>query len=444
MKIMVYSHDTFGLGNINRMLAICKHLLTSIPNVSILMVSGSPMLQSFRMLQGLDYIKLPCLNRGKSGELAAKYLGTGIDETVKLRADLILSAAINFKPNLLLVDKKPYGLKHELANTLNYLQTNLSKTKVVLLLRDILDSPEKTIDEWRKHSYYRAIDKFYDRVLIVGSPEIFDTAKEYQFPQSVVQKVHYCGYTRRPIGRKSKTQIRAELQVLPQERLVLITPGGGEDGYELVDTYLLSLALLPESCQLKSLIICGPEMPVLQKQQVEQAAKAHPQVRVGEFTNDLMSYIQAADTVVSMAGYNTVCEILSAETPAVIVPRAKPSLEQSIRAEKMAKLGLFTTIHPENLNPAVLMKALLSQLERAPQKPSFELDMNALQCVSNDISTLVSQAIHQYASVSSVGTCHQNDRHLRVTPCQPKLNNLHTNPSDINHLLSPKQLIAHN
>lgn len=444
MKIMVYSHDTFGLGNINRMLAICKHLLTSIPNVSILMVSGSPMLQSFRMLPGLDYIKLPCLNRDKCGELAAKYLGTEIDETVKLRSDLILSAAINFKPDLLLVDKKPYGLKHELTNTLNYLQTNLSKTKVVLLLRDILDSPEKTIDEWRKHSYYKTIDKFYDRVLIVGSPEIFDTAQEYQFPNSVVQKVEYCGYTRRPPGKKSKTQIREELQVLPQERLVLVTPGGGEDGYELVDNYLSGLALLSASHQFKSLIICGPEMPVHQKQQVEQAAKAHPQVRVGEFTDDLMSYIQAADTVVSMAGYNTVCEILSAETPAVIVPRAKPSLEQSIRAEKMAKLGLFTAIHPENLNPAILMKALLSQLERSPQKPSFKLDMNALQCVSDDISTLVSQATYQYASVSSVVTRHRSDRRPRVTSCQRKLNNLHKKPFGTNHLLSPQQLITHN
>ncbi len=397
------------------------------------------MLQGFRMIQGLDYIKLPCVNRGKCGELAAKYLGTGIDETVKLRSDLILSAAVNFKPDLLLVDKKPYGLKHELTDTLNYLQTNHLKTKVVLLLRDILDSPEKTIGEWRKHGYYEAIDKFYDRVLIVGTPEIFDTAKEYKFPQSVVKKVRYCGYTRRPLGAKSKTQIREELQVLPQERLVLVTPGGGEDGYELVDTYLSSLALLPKSCQFKSLIICGPEMPVQQKQQVEQAAKAHPQVQVGEFTDDLMSYIQAADTVVSMAGYNTVCEILSAETSAVIVPRAKPSLEQSIRAEKMAKLGLFTAIHPENLNPAILMKALLSQLLRSPQKPSFELDMNALLCVSDNISTLVAQPTHRYIPVSSVVT-----RQPRMTSCKRKLNNLYKKPSGINRVLSPKQLITHN
>lgn len=292
------------------------------------------------MIKGLDYIKLPCINRGEYGELAAKYLGTEIDETVKLRADLILSATVNFKPDLLIVDKKPYGLKHELTETLNYLRSHLLATKIVLLLRDILDSPEKTIEEWQKHGYYRAVDKFYDRVLVVGTPEIFDTTKEYQFPQAVTEKVRYCGYIRRPPGAKSKSCIRDELQLLPQERLVLVTPGG-EDGYELVDTYLSGLALLPTPCQFKSLIICEPEMPVGQKQQVEQAAKAHPQVQVGEFTDNLMSYIQAADTVVSMAGYNTICEILSAGSPSVVVPRTKTSLEQSIRAEKMANLGLF-------------------------------------------------------------------------------------------------------
>jgi predicted glycosyltransferase len=88
MRLMVYSHDGFGLGNIRRMLAICTHLLDSIPELSILVVSGSPMLHSFRLPKRLDYIKLPCLNRGASGEMSAKYLGTEIDETVKLRSEL--------------------------------------------------------------------------------------------------------------------------------------------------------------------------------------------------------------------------------------------------------------------------------------------------------------------------------------------------------------------
>ncbi|MEL7224866.1 MAG: glycosyltransferase, partial [Cyanobacteria bacterium J06576_12] len=55
-RIMVYSHDAFGLGNLRRMLAICEHLLTRWPNLSILLVSGSPMIHEFRLPVGLDYI----------------------------------------------------------------------------------------------------------------------------------------------------------------------------------------------------------------------------------------------------------------------------------------------------------------------------------------------------------------------------------------------------
>ncbi|MEM8832200.1 MAG: glycosyltransferase, partial [Cyanobacteria bacterium P01_G01_bin.19] len=141
---MVYSHDAFGLGNIRRMSAICQHLLESIPNLSILLLSGSPMLQSFRLPPGLDYIKLPCLNRGVSGDMAVKYLHTDVESTLKLRSELILAAAKNYQPDLVLVDKKPSGIKGELDLAIDYLKSNLPATKFVLLLRDILDTPQKT------------------------------------------------------------------------------------------------------------------------------------------------------------------------------------------------------------------------------------------------------------------------------------------------------------
>ncbi|MEL7316717.1 MAG: glycosyltransferase, partial [Cyanobacteria bacterium J06559_3] len=122
MRLMVYSHDAFGLGNLRRMLTICDYLLSCWPRLSILLVSGSPMIQGFRLPKGLDYIKLPCLNRGIAGDISAKYLGTSTEETVALRSQLIYSAACHFKPDLLLVDKKPAGLKGELTQTLEYLQ----------------------------------------------------------------------------------------------------------------------------------------------------------------------------------------------------------------------------------------------------------------------------------------------------------------------------------
>ncbi len=390
MRLMVYSHDGFGLGNIRRMLAICTHLLDSIPELSILVISGSPMLHSFRLPKRLDYIKLPCLNRGKSGEMSVKYLGTEIDETVKFRSELILSAIANFKPDIFLVDKKPYGIRNELKAAIEYLKTKLTETSLILLLRDILDHPDVTIPEWQKHGNNEAIHRFYDRVLVVGTPEIFDICQEYQLPPMVAEKVQFCGYIRTELGRKSPNLIRSELRLSPEEQLILVTPGGGEDGYRLIDTYLSSLVLLPDSYKFRSLIICGPEMPLEHQAALQQKAAAYPQVLIGEFTDDLMSYIAAADAVVAMGGYNTTCEILSAGKPAVVVPRIKPSREQCIRAEHLSKLGILAAIHPNDLTPDILLRSLLQQLQ-TPQISFPTINLDGLPKISQYISTLLAK-----------------------------------------------------
>lgn len=74
IRLLVYSHDAFGLGNIRWMLAICQHLLATIPEVSILVLSSSPVIHNFKITARLDYIKLPCLERDRNSKLAAKYL----------------------------------------------------------------------------------------------------------------------------------------------------------------------------------------------------------------------------------------------------------------------------------------------------------------------------------------------------------------------------------
>jgi predicted glycosyltransferase len=64
--------------------------------------------------------------------------------------------------------------------------------------------------------------------------------------------------------------------------------------------------------------------------------------------------IASADVVVSMGGYNSVCEILSARRPAVIVPRVEPRLEQLLRARALERRGLVRVVHPDELTPAQL------------------------------------------------------------------------------------------
>lgn len=389
-KIMVYSHDAFGLGNIRRMLTICTHLLKSISNLSILVVSGSPMLQSFRLPQGLDYIKLPCINRGESGEMAVKYLNADIESTLQLRSELILAAAKNYQPDLILVDKKPYGIKGELTATIDYLKKSLPETKLVLLLRDILDAPEKTTREWQKEGYYQAVESLYDRVLVAGMPEIFNLCVEYQFPDAITKKVDFCGYLRKEFGLKNRRTIRKELNIQPQEKLVLVTPGGGEDGYELINTYLTGITQVDRQQKIRSLIFCGPEMPLKQQKKIIKKVGSNPQVEVLEFSDDLMSYIDAADLVVCMSGYNTICEVLSAGKLAIAIPRIKPAQEQQIRAKSMAKRGLLATIHPHDLTPNLLVDTLLEKLNNTNNSPIVErLDFNGLPRISESIFQLL-------------------------------------------------------
>lgn len=394
MRLMVYSHDAFGLGNLRRMLAICEYLLKDHNNLSILLVSGSPMLQAFRLPKGLDYIKLPCLNRGQSGTLSAKYLGTELEETLKWRSHLIHSAALHFKPDVLLVDKKPYGIQKELLSTLEYLAAHLPNTKKALLLRDILDSPAKTIGEWKQHGYYEAIQSWYDQVLVVGMAELFEVAQEYQFPLPIAQTVCYCGYIRKSFQGLNRVELRWFLRIQPSEKLVLVTPGGGEDGYPLVKAYLAGLKHLPAPMKLRSVILCGPEMPLSQQQEIQKQALQYTGVEVQVFTDNLLGYLDAADAVVSMGGYNTLTEILSLDKRTVVVPRISPSQEQLIRAERFMRNGLIRAIHPDYLQPKTLMQAVIAQLEDRAT-PSLELDFNGLPNIANQLSNLFVRHPHQ-------------------------------------------------
>jgi len=49
-----------------------------------------------------------------------------------------------------------------------------------------------------------------------------------------------------------------------------------------------------------------------------------------------------------MGGYNTFCEILSLDKPALIVPRTRPRLEQYIRAVEAKRLGLVRMLSEDD------------------------------------------------------------------------------------------------
>jgi predicted glycosyltransferase len=405
-RILIYSHDTFGLGNIRRMLEIARHLVQSSPEISVLVITGSPMLHAFRIPDRVDYLKLPCLARNVQGRYGARTLAITLEATVRLRANLIRSAIADFEPDLILVDKKPFGVEDELAGALEALPSSKHRPKLLLLLRDILDSPESTRRIWRKNGYFEAVCAYYKHVLVVGAAEVFDLRREYDFPPFAAAKVEYCGYIARQAGLRSREQVRHEMGLAPREPLVLVTPGGGEDGYSLVSTMLRGLGSRAPQLRPRCHIVCGPEMSPAQRAAVQQAASALGRVAVQDFCDDMMSLMSAADVVVAMGGYNTVCELLTLRKRAVLVPRVQPGVEQLIRAQRMAALGLVRMIAPALLSPVALMAGVDAELAawaRHERPPALQR-LDGLQRVTEFVFAAIglhAQPVHAQAERAS-------------------------------------------
>ncbi|MBE9068385.1 glycosyltransferase, partial [Leptolyngbya cf. ectocarpi LEGE 11479] len=214
-------------------------------------------------------------------------------------------------------------------------------------------------------------------VWVVGTPEIFDLPDEYQFPLLLQRKVKFCSYLSRGCGRTPRATLRQQLGVYPEEPLVVVTPGGGGDGQQLIKIYLESVCqqIAADKSVPKTVIIAGPEMPAKQQQQFQSEIASYPNIQLLEFSDDLISYLNAADAVVAMAGYNTTCEILSLRKAAVVIPRTRPVQEQWMRAKRFADSGLLYAIHPQMLTPQKLYRTLHQALTTKPFAiSSFRLD----------------------------------------------------------------------
>ncbi|PPQ29988.1 hypothetical protein [Rhodopila globiformis] len=131
-----------------------------------------------------------------------------------------------YKQLLILVDHAPAGMKNELLPMLAMVRQEMPNTRVVLGLRDIIDSPV------------------------------------------VAAKLRYVGYVGRPAAA-AVDQPWPGLHDAPGLR-VLVTVGGGGDGHAMMAAYLDALAALPPQAT-SSLLVPGPLMSAGQMDALRRA-----------------------------------------------------------------------------------------------------------------------------------------------------------------------------
>ena len=139
-RILIYSHDTFGLGHLRRCRAIAHALVDRFKHLSVLILSGSPIIGSFDFRLRVDFVRIPGVIKLRNGEYTSLNLHLDIAETLNMRASIIRHTAEVFRPDVFIVDKEPLGLRGEALDTLNMLKS--MGTRLVLGLRDVMDEPK--------------------------------------------------------------------------------------------------------------------------------------------------------------------------------------------------------------------------------------------------------------------------------------------------------------
>jgi len=351
-RVLFYSHDSVGLGHLRRTLTLAHEIAAHVPRADVLIATGSACATHFRTAPGVDLVKLPAATKDRTGAYVPRRMRGSMAALTRLRAAMLERLFETFEPHVFVVDHKVIGLEGELDRVLS--RARREGTRTLLGIRDVIDAPEVVAREWGVPRARRALSMDFERVCVYGHPSVFDPRVEYPIPPELAERIEFTGYVVRPAPDVPAAPFPAT------EPHVLVTVGGGEDGASRLEAYL---AMVEEGAPpWRSTLVLGPLLEGPRARRIKRRARALPDVRVHAFYDDLPRLMTEASAVVSMAGYNSVVEILQRRVPAVLLPRTHPRREQLLRARRLAELGLADCL--EAAAPAKLRRAIEGALAR--------------------------------------------------------------------------------
>ena len=357
-----FTNECVGLGHLRRTMTLAGAVHAIDPTGTSLIVTGSAALMDQSPPAGVEILKLPAVGRDAQGRYESRTLAMTLDGALAMRADLARVAVTGFAPHVVVVDKLPLGLGHELLPALTALRRR-GGCRIVLGLRDIEDDPDVVRARWRH--LRPVLRRFYDGVLVYGPESGRDALACMQWADLdlPVEHVGYVG-AELPAAGSSPSD-------LPDDYL-LVANGGGLDGFELSSAVVAAVrhAALP----LPVVLVTGPLMPADHHAEIVRLAGGLD-ISVHRSRSDMAAVVVGARAVVTMAGYNAVSEALRAGKPTLLVPRTGPSSEQLIRAVTLSDSGAALMLHEDELAPGTLRPALDRLLaRRRPMLVSGEYD----------------------------------------------------------------------
>jgi predicted glycosyltransferase len=346
----MYSQDGMGLGHLRRSSNIANEILLRDPECNIMILADSPAVSLFSSQERIEFLKLPTVIKTGSTSWKNGSLSLAIERILRLRAKIILDAFWEFEPDALLIDHMPVGVRGELKPLLELATRRRPRPQIFLGLRDILDDPGVIRRVWSQLGAYDHL-RHYDAVLIYGSREIYDATAAYRLAHGA-REIIYCDYVAPRIEPLVPDRT-------PDDPFILMMGGGGLDAYPVGQAFMQALPMVVRELDVAAVLLTGPNMSATDREALRARAPAYLRIETG--LENASEWIRRASAVVTMGGYNSLCEVLKWRKKTLVVPRPGPSAEQQIRSQLFSTRSLIR-VCPPVATPAQLAEKLLRLL----------------------------------------------------------------------------------
>lgn len=375
LRVLLYSHNTRGLGHAARMVSLAWGLYHVIPNSNILCCTGGMHDLAGLLPPNADFVKMPSFDaverEGKLVLFPAR-LSMRREELTRIRRAILTGVEASFQPQVLIADYTPLGKREELQEAVQHMRMRPG-TLLLLGLRDILDERVRA-QEYLEADVFQAVRDYFDGVLVYSDPSWVDLTSAHAIPPDLTSRFIHVGYvvndahTGRP-----RDIIRRDLGLGPAEKLVILGAGGGKDA---ADVFALGLAAwedLQASAppEARLLVIGGPYVRPQHWAALLDQARVLPRVNILHHVPLHLEYVRAADLFVGACGYNTFTEVITTGTPVIFIPRLQvDSDEQSVRATQLQSKGGWQVVQIGPGARTTLSRALRASLEH-PTLPTI-------------------------------------------------------------------------
>ena len=378
MKIFFYCQYVWGMGHLFRSV----ELVRALAGHDVVLIAGGREVD-IRLPDHVTLVRLPGLYMDEQfTTLIPEDKNKTVERIQRERKEILFSLFEEHQPDVLIIELYPFGRSmfgFELQPLLEEIhQGRLGQIKVVCSLRDIL--VEKKDPQAYETRVLNTLNAYFDLLLIHSDDQLLALNETFGRMNEIRIPVEYTGFVTPKADPAAGSLLRRELGIGSQEKLIVVSAGGGRSGYGLLSGVAEAYHLIAASNQIRMEMFTGPFRDPGEYKQL--AARSAAGIRIRHFTNRFLDYLAAADLSVSLAGYNTCMNLLTARVPALVFPYAKQQ-EQPIRVEKIKNFIPMKILKDKDIEPGLLSGYIQEMLLETRPSGSIPLNLDGAENTAN-------------------------------------------------------------